>query len=79
VEPLAVIEIFERILRDPAGSAEYHYVVVDYICRVEGGALAAGDDVSRVEWAARHDLPGYRITEGALAVIEKGLAERGKY
>src|SRR5689334_24396508 len=53
IEPLSVIEVFERILRDEAGAAEYHYVLVDYVCRVSGGELAAGDDVSGVRWVER--------------------------
>src|ERR1700730_1909284 len=46
VQPLSVVEIFERIMLDTAGAAEYHYVLVDYLCRVTGGSLAAADDVS---------------------------------
>ena len=73
IEPISVIEIFERIMHDPAGAPEYHYVLVDYVCRVIGGQLAPGDDVSRVLWAERADLPQYRITEGTLPVIEKAF------
>jgi 8-oxo-dGTP diphosphatase len=75
VKPLHVIEIFERIMRDASGEAEYHYVLIDYLCRVTGGTLAAADDVSRVEWVARRELAGYRITEGTLPVIEKAFRE----
>ena len=79
VEPLGVFEIFERIMRDAAGAPEYHYVLIDYICRVTGGKLFPGDDVCAVEWVRRRDLPGLQITEGTLAVIEKAFRERGKY
>jgi ADP-ribose pyrophosphatase YjhB (NUDIX family) len=79
IEPLGVIEIFERIMRDAAGAPEYHYVLIDYICRVTGGALQAGDDVCRVEWTERTDLSKLQITEGTLGVIEKGFRERGKF
>ena len=71
VEPAGLFEIFERIMRDDAGAAEYHYVLIDYVCRITGGSLAPGDDVSRVEWVRRADLGSYRITEGTLGVIEK--------
>ena len=73
VEPVEVVEIFERILRDDCGRAEYHYILVDYICRVTGGVLAAADDAGRAEWIARDDLSRYRITEGTLPVIEKAF------
>ena len=79
VRPLGVLEIFERIMRDAEGAAEYHYVLIDYVCRVAGGVLRAGDDVSRAEWVRRRDLPKLRITEGTLAVIEKGFQNRRKY
>jgi 8-oxo-dGTP diphosphatase len=73
VKPLRVIEIFERILRDSSGQVEYHYVLIDYVCRVTGGVLKAADDVSRAEWVSRPELSRYKITEGTLPVIEKAF------
>jgi ADP-ribose pyrophosphatase YjhB (NUDIX family) len=73
VRPTGVFEIFERIMRDASGAPEYHYVLIDYRCRVTGGALRAGDDASAVEWVPRRDLPALQITEGTLAVIERAF------
>jgi 8-oxo-dGTP diphosphatase len=71
IEPVSRVEIFERIMLDAQGRAEYHYVLADYVCKVVGGALRAGDDVSRVEWVRRSELDNYRITEGTREVIER--------
>lgn len=79
VKPLGVLEIFERIIRSAEGGAEYHYVLLDYICRVTGGTLCAGDDASNVQWVERRALKDLDITEGTLAVIEKGFRNRRKY
>jgi ADP-ribose pyrophosphatase YjhB (NUDIX family) len=79
VEPRGVFEVFERIMRDGHGAAEYHFVLIDYICRVAGGTLQAGDDVCRVEWVRRRDLPALQITDGTLGVIEKAFRQRRKY
>jgi ADP-ribose pyrophosphatase YjhB (NUDIX family) len=76
VKPLRVVEIFERIMRDSSGRAEYHYVLIDYLCRVAGGTLRAGDDVSRAEWVPRRALSRYNITDGTLPVIEKAFRQR---
>jgi ADP-ribose pyrophosphatase YjhB (NUDIX family) len=76
VKPGNVFEIFERIMKDAAGAIEYHFVLMDYICRVTGGTLCAGDDVALAEWVARRDLPSLRITEGTLAVIERAFEKR---
>ncbi len=79
VRPLGVLEVFERIMRDAAGAPEYHYVLIDYICRAAGGTLRAGDDVCAVEWVRRRDMARLPITEGTPAVIEKAFRERRKY
>jgi ADP-ribose pyrophosphatase YjhB (NUDIX family) len=76
VEPLKMFELFERIMRDAEGKAEYHYVLLDYLCKVVGGTLNAGDDVSRAEWVRREDLPSLLITEGTLDVIERAYRAR---
>jgi 8-oxo-dGTP diphosphatase len=76
IEPLEVFEIFERIMRDASGAAEYHYVLIDSVCRVTGGRLCAGDDVSRVEWVKPEGLKSLQITEGTLAVIERAFRKR---
>ena len=76
IEPQGVFEIFERIMRDEAGAPEYHYVLMDYVCRVTGGTLCAGDDVCRVEWMKPEELKSLQITEGTLAVIERAFRKR---
>ena len=73
IEPLSVFEIFERIMPDAAGRPEYHYVLIDYICRVTGGSLQAASDVDAVAWLRRAQLTEYQITEGTLAVIERAF------
>jgi 8-oxo-dGTP diphosphatase len=79
VEPRAVVEIFERIMPDAAGKPEYHYVLVDYLCRAVGGTLCAASDCARAEWVPRRRLREYHITSGTLPVIEKAFRERAKY
>jgi len=71
VEPEFIAEVFERILRDAGGRPEYHYVLVDYVCRVTGGHLAAHDDASRAAWIPLARLDELRITEGTPPVIER--------
>jgi 8-oxo-dGTP diphosphatase len=77
VEPIGIFEVFQRISHDARGHPEYHYVLVDYLCRVVGGQLHASDDASRVEWAPRKDLAARKITEGTLEVIERAF-RRGR-
>lgn len=75
IETLSIFEIFERIIPDDRGKPEYHYVLIDYLCRVLGGSLQAASDVSRVAWVVEQELRSYRLTEGTLAVIERAFAK----
>lgn len=76
VKPVKFYGLFQRIMRDAKGRAEYHYLLADYVCKVLGGTLQAGDDVSNVEFVTRTRLKDYTMTEGTLAVIEEAYALR---
>lgn len=71
VEPVYRFDIFERIMRDDQGHAEYHYVLVDYVCKVTGGEARPADDASRVEWVPRAKLRDYKITAGTREAVER--------
>ncbi|MDP9172070.1 MAG: NUDIX domain-containing protein, partial [Acidobacteriota bacterium] len=73
VEIVALIEIFERIMPDDAGRTEYHYVLMDYLCRTSRGTLCAADDASEVGWFLPTEIAGLKITEGTPPVIEKAF------
>jgi mutator protein MutT len=74
VEPVSVAEIFERIMPGQDGRIEYHYVLIDYLCKVTGGELEAASDAKQATWVAREELASRNITEGTLDVIRRALA-----
>ena len=73
VKPVRLVEVFERIVRDRRGRVEYHYVLLDYLCRVRAGRLRASDDSSDARWVPRTEIPRYQLTEGTLEVIERAF------
>jgi 8-oxo-dGTP diphosphatase len=75
VETVSMFEIFERIIADADGKTEYHYVLIDYLCRPTGGKLEPASDVKRAAWVSQPDLRNYRLTEGTLEVIERAFAK----
>lgn len=74
VEILCLLEVFERIMPDENGRPEYHYVLMDYLCRPAGGELCAADDANCARWVPERDLTSLKITEGTPAVIAKAFA-----
>ena len=69
-----VVEVLDSIRRDAGGRVEYHYVIIDYACRVRGGtptAAARGTDAADVRWVPVGELERYGVTSTAIAVIRK--------
>ena len=72
-----LVEVLDSVRRDASGRVEYHYVIIDYACRVRGGtptAATCGSDATDVRWVAVGELRSHRLTETAIAVIRKALA-----
>lgn len=78
MEIVCLIEIYERIMLDAAGVPEYHYVLMDYLCRAVGGSLCAADDAGKAAWFTEEELLDLKITEGTPAVIAKAFRHMGK-
>ena len=76
VEIVCLIEIFERIMLDEHNKPEYHYILMDYLCRPTGGTLCAADDARKAGWFTRAEIAGLKITEGTPEVIAKAFAHK---
>jgi len=74
VEVGRVIEVFDRIVLDAGGGVQYHFVLVDFVCRATGGTLGCGTDASDIALADPAALDGYELTDKAVEVIRKGMA-----
>jgi 8-oxo-dGTP diphosphatase len=71
-----VVEVFDSIIPDAAGRTEFHYVLIDFLCVPIDGELRAGSDVAEVVWAQADDLDRFKLTENALAAIERGISNQ---
>jgi ADP-ribose pyrophosphatase YjhB (NUDIX family) len=67
-EPLEIVAAFDRITRE-GKRVKYHYIIVDYVCRLKRGRLKPSSDVVDARWVRREDLPKYHLTEMATKVI----------
>jgi 8-oxo-dGTP diphosphatase len=73
VEVGPVVEVFDRIIRDDGGRVQFHYVLVDYLCRPIGGELQAGSDVTDAVYAAPDELTRFALADPANDVIRRAL------
>jgi len=73
VEPGELLGVFDRVLRDPEQCVQYHYVLIDFLCKALGGELRAASDAAEVRWFTREELPALNLAEDTHAVILKGF------
>ena len=73
IEAGEVLEVFESITPDAQGKTCYHYVIVDFFCRVKSGELRAGGDALEAKWCRAEELAGQNVSEAATKVILKAL------
>src|SRR5579871_4945699 len=63
IETADLLSVYDRILRDPDKRVQYHYVVIDFLCRAVGGRLLAASDAAEARWFTRENLPALNLAE----------------
>ncbi len=71
VEVGPLIDVLDSIRHDADGRVEYHFVIVDYRCRMLAGIAAASSDAADCCWADLNQLDRYELTSMTLEIIRK--------
>ncbi len=74
VEVGPVAEVLERITHDADRRVQYHYVLIDYVCRPVSGELRAGSDADAAAWVRPGEFDRYDLADRARAVVARALA-----
>jgi len=77
VEPGELLGVYDRVLRNSEKRVQYHYVLIDFLCRRVAGELAAASDAADVRWFSREELPALKMAEDTMEVIRKGFGKLG--
>jgi len=71
---LVLVGHADSIHRDADGRIEYHYTILDFAARYEGGAPVAGDDAADFAWARAEEFDRYALWAPARVVALKALS-----
>ena len=74
VEVGEVLDVFDSIFPDADGRTQYHFVLIDFLCRPIAGEAKAGSDVNEVRWVKEDELAALNLRESIAEVVRKGLA-----
>lgn len=73
IEPLDLLGVYDRILRDDRGQVLYHYVLIDFLCRIKGGNLQAAGDAAEARWFTQQELLALPLPQDTAEVIRLGF------
>src|SRR6266436_5747025 len=69
VDPVELLGVYDRLLRDEAGRILYHYVLIDFLCQLIAGELQAGGDADDARWYSKEELRKLTLREDTADVI----------
>jgi 8-oxo-dGTP diphosphatase len=73
VEALELVEVFERITLDEQDRVYYHYVLIDYLCRVVEGRVRAASDALEAAFYPLGTIEHLELTSGTGPIIQKAF------
>jgi 8-oxo-dGTP diphosphatase len=69
VEPMDLLGVYDRVLRDEQGQVLYHYVLIDFLCRVKEGSLYASGDAAEARWFTQQEASALSLPADTADVI----------
>jgi 8-oxo-dGTP diphosphatase len=73
VEPGELLGVFDRVLRDDAGRTQYHYVLIDFLCRRIAGQPQPAGDAAEARWFTKEEAAKLPLPKDTAEVIRLGF------
>ncbi len=71
-----LVVALDRVILDQAGTIEYHYILLDFLCECNAGEPAPASDVLACAFVPISSLSRYDLTRGTERAILRGYAQK---
>lgn len=71
---LVFVGYVDSIHRDKTGKIAFHYTILDFAARYNGGEPRPADDVSEVAWVSPEQFDAYDLWDEARSLITRAFA-----
>ena len=78
VEQPELIDVVNSVTTDENGKIKYHFVIVDYFVKLEGGTLKAADDAAELRWVKFSEVLKYDLTRSFREFFQRNRQELEK-
>ena len=73
VRATELLGVFERMVADDQKRTRFHYVLIDFLCKVLSGELKAAGDAADARWFAADKLSAIPLPDDTATVIRLGI------
>jgi len=73
VETADLLGVFDRVLRDADERTIYHYVLIDFLCKLISGEPAPAGDAVEAQWFTRDEAEALPLAKDTAEVIRLGF------
>ncbi|MDP9160807.1 MAG: NUDIX hydrolase [Acidobacteriota bacterium] len=73
VEATELLGAFDRVVRDHQGKLQYHYVLIDFLCRRVSGEAKASGDADDARWFSIEEVNKLFLAKDTAEVIRLGF------
>jgi len=73
-----LIDVVNSVTTDENGKIKYHFVIVDYFVKLEGGTLKAADDAAELRWVKFSEVLKYDLTRSFREFFQRNRQELEK-
>ncbi len=75
IKPLLAFTVRDSIVHDAAQRIRFHYVLIEFLCSVIQGALAASSDVLDAKWVKLSELEKDGVSPNLASFIRNAFAQ----
>src|SRR6267142_5446287 len=69
VDPVELLGVYDRLMRDEGGRILYHYVLIDFLCQRSTGELQAGGDANDARWFSPEEIEKVSLLADTVQVV----------
>jgi 8-oxo-dGTP diphosphatase len=73
VEPMSLLNVYDRVILDNDERILYHYVLIDYLCKRISGDLQAASDCDHARWFTAQEAAKLSLPADTAEVIRLGF------
>ena len=65
-------------MRDYHDQIQYHYIILNYLCKLLSGKVRIGSDAMAFQWTVFNELSDMDLAEGVYKTVDEGMKKEGR-